>query len=611
MYYYRISLLASPLAPLTYESIELLHAGDIVTVTLNKKIKQGVVLSLVDKPSFTCEQICANEGKSFLHVSLEIASFISEYYVCSLGEALGLFTPLLHTNPKPQTLPALAIELSSKQEAAFAFIQSHEKTLLFGDTGSGKTEVYIKSIHKCLQEGKNAILLMPEIGLTPQMKKRLKSHFGVFVAIWHSRITKSAKEKIIQDIEGGKVRIIAGTRSALFLPLERVGLIVVDEEHDDSYKSNANPRYNAKDLAHLFAKKYTAKLILGSATPSVGSYKNTPHFRLDETFHASSKKIVYEDMHNELSPSLLAKVEQYLEAKKQIIIFLPTRANFKYIACRECGENILCPHCSVGMSLHSDKNALVCHYCHFTQPIPKACPSCGCKEIEAKRIGTAEVVLQLKERFGDARIEKFDKDAITTHKKLNDTLKKLNENSIDILVGTQMLAKGHDYPNIALSIVMGIDTLLNIPDFRSREKALALIIQIAGRAGRNGEGEVYIQSKNATLWSKYIGNYELFLQEELAFRKELYPPFKKLMRILVSHKKEQKAQDILEQIKANAMKFPSVEVVGYGKADIAMIAGKYRYNILLRSSDTKALLQYAHLAKRYPVQIDVDPLSFS
>lgn len=491
------------------------------------------------------------------------------------------------------------------------FIKTHEKTLLFGDTGSGKTEVYIKAIQMCLNEGKSAILLMPEIGLTPQMKKRLKSHFGSLVAIWHSKITRKAKETIIEEIEEGKVRIIAGTRSALFLPLSDVGLIVVDEEHDDSYKSNSRPRYNAKDLAHLFAKKYSAKLILGSATPSASSFKNTPYFRLDETFHKSSKKITYEDAHNELSEALFSKIYTYLEQKKQIVVFLPTRANFKYIACRDCGQNVLCPFCSVGMSLHSAKNALVCHYCNYTQRIPKVCPECSCEDIIAKRIGTAEVVKRLQESFPNAVIEKFDRDEITTQNKLKDKLKRFNENSIDILVGTQMLAKGHDYHNVGLSVVMGIDTILNIPDFRSRERALSLIIQIAGRSGRSGKGEVYIQSKNSELWKKYISDYEVFLREELAFREELYPPFKKLLKVLVAHKKDEKASAIMEEIKKLTCKFPTLEVVGYGKAEVEKIAGKYRYNMLLRSNDIKALLQFAHSAKKFPVEIDVDPLSFS
>lgn len=443
------------------------------------------------------------------------------------------------------------------------------------------------------------------------MKKRLKNYFGDAVAIWHSKISKKAKENIIQEIEETKVRVVAGTRSALFLPLERVGLIVVDEEHDDSYKSNSRPRYNAKDLAHLFAKKYNAKLILGSATPSLGSFKNTPYFKLDETFYKTDKKVTYENNHNELSSPLLEKIDWYIKRQKQVVIFLPTRGNFKYISCQNCGVNILCPFCSVSLSLHSEKNALKCHYCNYTERIPKACPECGCEELEAKRIGTSEVVLRLQEVFTKSVIEKFDKDEITTENKLKNKLSRFNNEEIDILVGTQMLAKGHDYHNVGLSVVMGIDTLLNMPDFRSREKALSLAIQIAGRAGRSGDGEVYIQTRNQELFEKYLTDYERFMSDELAFRKELYPPFKKLVKVLVSHANEVKASEILLHVEKLTHSFPTIEVVGYGKADIEKIAGKYRYNMLLRSNDIKALLQFSHTAKKFPIEIDVDPLSFS
>jgi primosomal protein N' (replication factor Y) len=570
-----------------------------------------VILKEVEEPSFTCESIQSKKEKSFSSLTLELAKFIAEYYVCSLGEALALFTPLHVKVFEPKELLHVKINLSTLQQKALDFIDSHEKSLLFGKTGSGKTEIYIKAIEKVLNENKSAILLLPEIGLSPQMKKRLKSYFGEAVAIWHSKITKKAKENIIKEIEEGKVRLIAGTRSALFLPLHDIGLIVVDEEHDDSYKSNSRPRYNAKDLAHLFAKKYNAKLILGSATPSLGSFKNSPFFKLDETFHKTQKTITYENNHNELTESLISKINTYIKQKKQVVIFLPTRANFKYISCQSCGSNVLCPFCSVGMSLHSEKNALKCHYCNYMQRIPQVCPECGCEDIEAKRIGTSEVVLRLKEVFKESIIEKFDRDEITTENKLKNKLQRFNASEIDILVGTQMLAKGHDYHNVGLSVVMGIDTLLNMPDFRAREKAIALAIQIAGRAGRSGEGEVYIQTRNQEIFERYMRDYELFMQEELAFRQELYPPFKKLLKVLVSHKNDTKASEILSHVEKLTHNFKSIEVVGYGKADVEKIAGKYRYNMLLRSSETKALLQFAHMAKKLQVEIDIDPLSFS
>lgn len=524
---------------------------------------------------------------------------------------MSLFTPLQEIQKVEELSLSLDLKLSDKQQEAYEFLNSHRKALLFGDTGSGKSEIYIKAIQNSLNQGKSAILLMPEIGLTPQMKKRLKNYFGSHVAIWHSKITKKAKQKVIDEIEEGKVRVIAGTRSALFLPLSNLGLIVVDEEHDDSYKSNSNPRYNAKDLAHVVAKTYSAKLLFGSATPSLSSFKTLPYFRLKESYFEASKSFVYENANSKITDKLLAKIDEYLKKRKQIVIFLPTRANFKYISCQSCGENILCPYCSVSMSLHVNKNALKCHYCNYTERIPKVCPSCAHDDIEAKRIGTAQVVQELSEVFPNSVIEKFDRDEITTANKLKEKLGRFNDGKIDILVGTQMLAKGHDYHNVALSVVLGIDSVLNIPDFRSRERAISLAIQIAGRAGRSGEAEVYLQSQDSEFFSEYMSDYEKFLEDELEMRGELYPPFTRLLKVLIAHKKDQKASEITHQIHSITTKYPSLEVVGYGKAGIEKIAGKYRYNILLRSNDIKALLQFAHEAKSYQVQIDVDPLSFS
>jgi len=597
--------------PLTYKSEYELKSGNIVEITLNNRLKQGVIISKTLEPKFECEEILAVKDEFFTKETLANAKFISDYYVCSLGDALSLFIP----NRKNQIIVKKSINsnitLSDEQKKAYEFIQKKSRSLLFGDTGSGKSEIYIKCIEECINSGKNAIFLMPEIGLTPQMKKRLKIVFGEKVAIWHSKVSKKSKEKILEELRVGKISLIAGTRSALFLPVSNLGLIVVDEEHDDSYKSNQRPRYNARDLALLFAKRAEAKIVLGSATPSLSSYKNLPKFRLKETYFTSNKNYIYENSISQLSSFMLQKIKEHLDKKEQVIVFLPTRANFKYITCMDCGSNITCPFCSVGMSLHVKKNALVCHYCNYTQPIPKICPTCRGKNLHSNRIGTAEVVDRLREEFSNKVIEKFDRDEIKTVKKLNSTLKDFNDKKIDILVGTQMLSKGHDYHSIGLSVIIGIDAILNMPDFRAAERAVSLVHQIAGRAGRSGEGEVYIQSQNVDFFQKFMGNYEDFIADELTHRENIYPPNIKLLKILVSHKKDEKASEIIEEVNNIAQNFPKIEVVGYGKAGIEKIASKYRYNMLLRSKDTQELLKFAHTCKRLPVEIDIDPLSFS
>ena len=609
--YYFISLLNSPLAPLTYTCNEELKSGNIVEVKLNSRTCVGVVISKVNKPEFECSEILHIKDDCFDETTLSIAKFISEYYVCSLGDALNLFVPMQKNSLHVEVALTTSITLSSEQQKAYEFIQKHDRSLLFGDTGSGKTEVYIKAIEEVVNSGKKAIFLMPEIGLTPQTKKRLKNAFGDRVGLWHSKVAKKKKEEILKALHVGEISVIAGTRSALFLPVTNLGLIVVDEEHDDSYKSNQRPRYNARDLALLFGKRKNAKVVLGSATPSLGSFKNLPRHRLVGTYFPSTKAIYFEHANNELSNPMIQKIAEHLEKNSQIIVFLPTRANFNYIACQECGEKVLCPFCSVGMSLHVNSNALKCHYCNFAQAIPKECPSCHSFNMRSNRIGTAEVTKRLQELFSAKVIEKFDRDEITTQKKLNAKLKDFNDKKIDILVGTQMLAKGHDYHGVGLSVIIGIDTVLNLPDFRARERAMSLLLQVAGRSGRKGLGEVFIQTQNREFFEEFFGDYEAFLNDELHFRKKIYPPYKKLLKVLVSHIKDEKASQIMNEVEKITQHFPEVEVVGYGKANIEKIANKYRYNMLLRSSNTNELLKFAHSCKHLHVEIDIDPLSFS
>ncbi len=609
--YYFVSLLNSPLQPLTYTFEEDLKPGNIVEVTLNSKSRLGVVLSKTQKPEFVCSEILHVKDEFFDEVTLSLAKFVSEYYVCSLGDALNLFVPISKNALHVEVVVDTHIELSVEQQKAYEFLQKHDRSLLFGDTGSGKTEVYIKIIEKTINEGKKAIFLMPEIGLTPQTKKRLKSAFGNRVGIWHSKVTKKKKEEILKALHDGEISVIAGTRSALFLPVSNLGLIVVDEEHDDSYKSNQRPRYNARDLALLFGKRKDAKVVLGSATPSLGSFKNLPRFRLSGTYFSSTKTIYFEHANNELSNPLVEKIAEHMQKNSQVIVFLPTRANFKYVACGECGEKVLCPFCSVGMSLHVNKNALKCHYCNFAQAVPKECPACHSTHMRSNRIGTQEVMQRLREIFPTKSIEKFDRDEISTQKKLNAKLNAFNAKEIDILVGTQMLAKGHDYHGVGLSVVIGIDTILNLPDFRARERAMSLLLQVAGRSGRKGEGEVYIQTQNREFFEEFFGDYEAFLNDEMFYRKEIYPPFVKLLKVLVSHKKDDKARELLDQVVKISQNFKELEVVGYGRANVERIANKYRYNMLLRATNTQELLKFAHSIKHLQVEIDIDPLSFS
>ena len=542
---------------------------------------------------------------------MKIIKFLSQYYSCSFGDATKLFIPFTEQVAVKSKHIETSIKLSDEQKKAYDFILDNQTSLLFGDTGSGKTEIYMKLFEKMINDGKSAIFLMPEISLTPQMKKRLKEHFSDKVAIWHSKVTKKTKEKILEGIRNGDVKIVAGARSSLFLPLKNIGLIVIDEEHDDSYKASNRPRYHARDMAIYMGQILGAKVLLGSATPSLNSYHKFPHFRLKGTFFEGSKNIEFLDDALEIDPKVYMELERVLKSNNQAIIFLPTRANYKYLTCFECGKHVECPFCSVGMSIHLGKNALRCHYCNYIERIPHECPSCKSQSLRSSRIGTAQVTAELTAIFEDKIISKFDRDEITTETKLKKALKAFNDKEIDVLVGTQMISKGHDYHDVKLVVILGIDSILAMADFRSRERALSLLLQVAGRAGRKGEGKVLIQTSNREFFEHYLGDYEQFLKDELPYRKDLYPPYKKLMKFLVSHRDKYKAKETLEKLQLLLESVEDVEVVGFGEAPINKIANKFRYQVLLRSSSAKALLKVAKSCKIANVEIDIDPVSFS
>ncbi|XPV70592.1 MAG: primosomal protein N' [Halarcobacter sp.] len=614
MNYYEVALLKSPLSPLTFQSDIDIPDGTKVLIKLrNRKINsEAVVLKSVEKPKFNCSDIVEVSLAYYSKKMLEIASFISQYYVCSLGEALSIYTPfdkdikLIDDNEKFDS----NIQLSKEQKEAYDFLEDKKQALLFANTGSGKTEIYIKTIEKVLNEGKQAILLMPEISLTPQMQKRLEKVFGEAIAIWHSKITKKKKETIINGILSSKIKLIAGARSALFLPLENLGLIVVDEEHDDSYKSDSKPRLNAKDLSIYISKKYDIRLILGSATASASSFLKVPYIRLKQTFYDTSKTIYFDESSQDLSNNIISKITNTLNNNHQVIVFLPTRANYKYQICTSCGKSVECPYCSVSMSLHKNDLALKCHYCNYTQKIPEKCPNCDNGVIHNLRVGTAEIETQLNELFPTKTIRRFDRDEIKTDTKLKTVLNDFNSNKIDILIGTQMLSKGHDYHNVKLAVVLGIDSVLNMNSYKSRERALSLLIQISGRSGRKGEGEVIVQTKNEEFFKHYLidSDYEEFLKGELEFRQELYPPYLKLARVIFAHANGLKVKDELDKYVKILKSNNDIEVVGFGQCAIFKLSNRYRYEIILRSSNIKALLTALHNIDSTMALIDMDTI---
>ncbi len=612
MHYYELFIIGSPLEAFTYQSQESIEIGRLVLVDFHHRDKKAVVIASCEKPSFQTNDILEIYAELFSQKQLQLAKFIASYYVCSLGDALSLMMPFSLTSEHAQEkeYKEINIQLSPKQTEALKFIKKQQTALLFGDTGSGKTEIYMEYFQEMLARRKRSIFLMPEISLTPQMGLRLQEHFGDLVVMWHSKLTPKQKKIALQKIHDGSAKIIAGPRSALFLPLHDVGLIVVDEEHDESYKSSSRPRYNARDIAIYMGKLYKIPVLLGSATPSLGSYEKFPHVRLKGGHFASQKQFVYEKSPEALSPLILNNLEKILKAKEQAIVFLPTRANYKYLICGDCGHTYECSFCSVGMSVHVKSHALKCHYCNFTQALPQVCSECQSKNLTSSRLGTAQAVKDIEEKLPNAKVEQFDRDMITTATKLKKALQRFNDKETDILVGTQMLSKGHDYHGVTLAVVLGMDNILNAGDYRSREKALASLIQVSGRSGRLSDAKVIVQTFNEDFFQKYLGAYEDFLEDEKSLRIGLYPPYKKLCRILFADKNGAKAREAMEQMQARLLQIANIEIVGYGKCNIEKVANKWRFEILLRSDKSTDLIK-AVMVSRVPLaEIDMDPIEF-
>ena len=628
MYFCQIALLGSPLELLTYQSDTLLEIGMQVSITLSKREMKGVVIESTEQPTFKTQSI--NEVFPFFFSSTQIkmAQFMAEYYGCSLGEALNLCVPFERMDPRcsvrgelvePQITLRQAqgeripidVTLSPTQSEALNFIRSHPVSLLFGDTGAGKSEIYMKRMDEILNEGKRALLLLPEISLTPQMEERFKHHFGESFVLWHSKMTPKQKRITLEKIYDGTARIVAGPRSALFLPLKDLGIIVVDEEHDESYKSSSRPRYHARDMAVYMGNILNIPVVLGSATPSLSSYAKYPYFRLRGGYYTSKRTFVFEPSVEAMTPSIDAAIIKNYHEDHQAIVFIPTRANFKYMICDVCGYTIECPFCSVGMSLHRNAKALKCHYCNYTEVLPRLCPKCQSSKLTSSRLGTAEAVEHLGTIAQGMNVAQFDRDVITTQNKLIKTLKAFNNREIDLLVGTQMLSKGHDYHDISLAVVMGIDNLLAQADYRSREKALSLLVQIAGRSGRKDDSTVIVQSFNESFFRAYLDDYELFLQSELRIREGKYPPQKKLARLLFSHANGLKAKEVMEEASGRLHTINTIEVVGFGASPIEKIGGKYRFQILLRSDKSTELIRAIKLIKSPLCEIDMDPIEFT
>ncbi|MCI5786342.1 MAG: primosomal protein N' [Helicobacter trogontum] len=634
-----VAIIGRNLAPLTYYTHDEVVLYDIMKVSVRNRLELGIIVQILPNQDFTFEPLEAKKSHfSYTQIQRILLRFMSTYYVQGVGVTAQVFTAWdakLDSKETQQSVLKNDVaynlkKLSEDQENVLKECKQQDLSLIFGTTGSGKTEIYFHAIAECLNQGKQALLLMPEISLTPQMQARLNTAFPNLADTWHSKRTIAQKQNILQSLQDGKLSIIAGARSALFLPFENLGLIIVDEEHDDSYKSQNQPKYNARDLA-IFLSTKDIRVILGSATPSPKSYylakKHNYLLHLHNKFHNSTHTLHYDETDQiSISPHILHAITSTLEKKEQIIIFLPTRANFKILLCRHCKHKLSCPNCSITLSLHAKKNALVCHYCGFTSQIPQVCNICGSDMLSGMRMGTEEFKKELEFTLLTLNLTPniaiFDRDNITTHKQLTSLLHDFEKQKIDILIGTHMIAKGHDYPNVTLSIIVGMDYMLHIPDYRAYETSLSLLYQVAGRSGRKQHGSIIVQTKDSKVINSLWGDYTKVLHYILNERNPLYPPFCRLALLRFGHDDEQKAHhlakkfaEILYSIQdENTYKF---EVVGISEASIFKVKKKYYYQVLLRSYSNfmlqKAIqhaLSYATKDMQQCIDIDIDPLSF-
>jgi primosomal protein N' (replication factor Y) len=536
-------------------------------------------------------------------------------------------------------------ELTVSQETALTEIlkKIHSKQfspfLIYGVTGSGKTELYLRAIEEILSQGREAIVLVPEISLTPQLLSRFKNRFEGNLALLHSRLGKGERHDQWRRIWKGEVKIVLGARSAIFAPFKNIGIIIVDEEHDPSYKQEEKLKYHARDLAVVRAKQAEATLLLGSATPSLESFYNAEKgkfhlLRLPERIEGKSlPRVEVVDMKGEenlLSEKIRTALLKNIKDKKQSLLFLNRRGFANFILCPDCGFTFKCPNCSVTLTYHLRNHSLQCHYCDYRIQAPGDCPKCLSHRLRGMGIGTERLEQEIKALFPETEVGRMDRDTTSRRRSHQQILKRLELGNIDILVGTQMIVKGHDFPNVTFVGVVSADTSLHFPDFRSGERTFQLLTQVAGRAGR-GEafGEVVTQTFNPGHYSiQRAKNHDFigFYQEEIQFRKALgYPPFSRLINFRLTGNVEKRTKMVAEEMGSIGQSLlkkdygKKIEILGPSAAPFAKMRGKFRWQMLAKGTSPQYLHQFAReLAVRLDahikgrgvhLDIDVDPIS--
>ena len=513
-----------------------------------------------------------------------------------------------------------------------------ETFLLKGITGSGKTEVYLQFVNSVIEKGKDVIILVPEIALTPMMVSRFKERFGEKVAVLHSGLTEGQKFDQWLKIKEGKVSIAVGARSAVFAPFKDIGAIIIDEEHENTYKQEEQPRYVTKDVAMQRISKSNGILLLGSATPSIESYYNCEmgKYKLLELKKRANQKLLppinIVDMREELikgnksifSHSLHNAIGETLNKGEQVILFLNKRGFSATTLCRECGFTFRCPNCEVNLTSHHQGKFLICHYCNYSLANPKSCPKCNSVHLRFNGLGTERLRDDIQKNFPNAKILRMDNDTMTTASSYNEVYQNFLEGKANVLIGTQMIAKGFDFPKVTLVGIVLADMTLNFPDYKSSEKTFQLITQVSGRAGRaDHPGKVILQTytpEHYSIRASSTYNYKGFYEEELAIRKSLnYPPFTRMAKIEVVAKDERTGKrvidDIYKKLDIELTKIPQAQLLGPVKPAIHRLKNKYRFMVIVKfpfQSEFLKIIDQLNLIKHKSdiitnIKVDIDP----